>query len=205
MKKRWFYLLCVLLTLLLASACGDGEQGKTAQDTLDAGDADAAQSADQAGILSQFAATDLDGNEIDQSILEGYDLTMVNIWATFCQPCIREMPDLGELAGVYAEKGIQFVGLVSDVLNADGSLSDSQVETAREIVDTTGAGYLHILPSEDLFGLLSQVSAVPTTLFVDSEGRQVGTAFARSLTREEWEETLDAMLEEVQADEPAAQ
>lgn len=47
---------------------------------------------DQAGILSQFAATDLDGNEIDQSILEGYDLTMVNIWATFCQPCIREMP-----------------------------------------------------------------------------------------------------------------
>lgn len=205
MKKRWFYLLCVLLTLLLASACGDGEQGKTAQDTPDAGDAGAAQPADQAGILSQFAATDLDGNEIDQSILEGYDLTMVNIWATFCQPCIREMPDLGELADVYAEKGIQFVGLVSDVLNADGSLSDSQVETAREIVDTTGAGYLHILPSEDLFGLLSQVSAVPTTLFVDSEGKQVGTAFARSLTREEWEETLDAMLEEVQADEPAAQ
>ena len=205
MKKRWFYLLCVLLTLLLASACGDGEQGQTAQDTPDAGDAGAAQPAEQTGILSQFAATDLDGNEIDQSILEGYDLTMVNIWATFCQPCIREMPDLGELAGVYAEKGIQFVGLVSDVLNADGSLSDSQVDTAREIVDTTGAGYLHILPSEDLFGLLSQVSAVPTTLFVDSEGRQVGTAFARSLTREEWEETLDAMLEEVQADEPAAQ
>ena len=36
------------------------------------------------GILSSFSAEDLDGNALDQSILEGHTLTMVNVWATFC-------------------------------------------------------------------------------------------------------------------------
>ncbi len=187
MKKIGSILLLSMLFVFI-SACG----GKTDEQ------------AGQAGILSQFTATDLDGNEIDQSVLEGYDLTMVNVWATFCQPCLQEMPDLGELADTYADKGIQFIGLVSDVLNADGTLSDSQVATAQEIVGTTGADYLHILPSEDLLGLLAQISAVPTTFFVDSEGNQVGSAFSQALSREQWEATLDAMLEEAQ-DEAAAQ
>lgn len=123
----------------------------------------------QTGVLSVFSTTDLEGNTLDQSILADYDLTMVNVWATFCGPCINEMPDLGELAAEYADKGVQIIGLVSDTMDSDGTISDSQVETAKEIVAETGADYRHLLPSDDLLGILSQIYAVPTTFFVDSE------------------------------------
>lgn len=152
--------------------------------------------AEPAGILSSFATVDLDGNEVDQSILEGHELTMVNVWATFCGPCLREMPDLGELADEYADQGLRIVGLVSDVLDSDGNYSEDQLETARAAVENTGADYLHILPSADLYGLLSQIPYVPTTFFVDSEGRQVGTAYQKAMTKDQWIEIIEQTLEE---------
>lgn len=153
----------------------------------------------QTGVLSAFSTTDLEGNTLDKSILADYDLTMVNVWATFCGPCINEMPDLGELAAEYADKGVQIIGLVSDTMDSDGTISDSQVETAKEIVAETGADYRHLLPSDDLLGILSQIYAVPTTFFVDSEGVQVGDAIVTAQSKEKWIETIDGMLAEVQA------
>ena len=153
----------------------------------------------QTGVLSAFSTTDLEGNTLDQSILADYDLTMVNVWATFCGPCINEMPDLGELAAEYADKGVQIIGLVSDTMDSDGAISDSQVETAKEIVAETGADYRHLLPSDDLLGILSQIYAVHTTFFVDSEGVQVGDAIVTAQSKEKWIETIDGMLAEVQA------
>ena len=153
----------------------------------------------QTGVLSAFSTTDLEGNTLDQSILADYDLPMVNVWAPFCGPCINEMPDLGELAAEYADKGVQIIGLVSDTMDSDGTISDSQVETAKEIVAETGADYRHLLPSDDLLGILSQIYAVPTTFFVDSEGVQVGDAIVTAQSKEKWIETIDGMLAEVQA------
>ena len=186
-----------LACLLLLGACAPAEDSSAAAPS--AGQ-DAGQQTDvQAGVLSAFSTTDLDGNPADQSILADYDLTMVNVWATYCGPCISEMPDLGALAAEYADKGVQIVGLVSDAMNADGSISDSQVETAKQIVAETGADYTHLLPSADLYGVLGQIYAVPTTFFVDSEGVQVGQAVMAAQSKEKWAETIDSMLAEVQA------
>ena len=72
------------------------------------------------------------------------------------------------------------------------------MQTARDIVEQTGASYLHLLPSEDLYGVLGQISAVPTTFFVDSEGKQVGSAIVSAQSKDKWVQTIDAMLTEVQ-------
>lgn len=199
-------LACALLGVALIgsvalSACS--ASGNTTGQLKPDSDAGAGQSSSdassgQSGVLSSFSATDLDGNTVDQSIFSDYDLTMVNVWATFCGPCINEMPDLGALAQEYADKKVQIIGLVSDALNTDGTISDEQVETAREIVSETGANYTHLLPSEDLFGVLAQISAVPTTFFVDSEGAQVGSAIVSAQSKEQWVQTIDQMLTEVQ-------
>ena len=95
---------------------------------------------------------------------------MVNIWATFCGPCISEMPELGELASEYADKGMRVVGLVTDVMDSEGALDEAQLQLARDIVSETGADYLHIVPGEGLYGLLSQVSGVA----VEVGGGKVG-------------------------------
>lgn len=202
MKRIPFALLGISLAGMLAlSACSSANQtagtNTTVQDITDS-QSGSGQTTEQAGVLSSFSATDLDGNTVDQSILADYDLTMVNVWATFCGPCINEMPDLGELAQEYADKKVQIIGLVSDVLNTDGTISEEQVQTARDIVEQTGANYLHLLPSEDLYGVLGQISAVPTTFFVDSEGAQVGSAIVSAQSKDNWVQTIDAMLAEVQ-------
>ena len=202
MKRIPFALLGISLAGLLAlGGCSSaGQKTFTVTDEQETTDSqsDAGQTTEQAGVLSSFSTTDLDGNTVDQSVLADYDLTMVNVWATFCRPCIKEMPDLGELAQEYADENVQIIGLVSDVLNTDGTISEEQVQTARDIVEQTGADYLHLLPSADLFGVLGQISAVPTTFFVDSEGKQVGYAVVSAQSKDKWVETIDAMLAEVQ-------
>lgn len=197
--RKFHYLLsgALLCGMLALGGCGQtAADGGTLEPTAD-GSGTQGDSA-SSGVLSSFAATDLDGNAVDQSMLEGYDLTMVNVWATFCGPCISEMPDLGALAQEYKDKGVQIVGLVSDVLDTDGSLNDTQVQTARDIVAETGAAYPHLLPSDDLLGVLAQIQYVPTTFFVDSTGAQVGSAVISAQSRDKWVETIDAMLAEVE-------
>lgn len=172
--------------LLLLSACG---QAAAPAETS------GAEETASAGILSSFDTVDLDGNAVDQGVFSEHKLTMVNIWATYCGPCISEMPDLGILAEEYEDKGLQVIGLVSDVLDSDGNLSEEQLEKAREIVESTGADYTHVVPGEGTYGLLSQIYAVPTTLFVDSEGRQVGSAYMSAKSLDDWKEIADGLLE----------
>ena len=151
------------------------------------------------GILSAFTATDLDGNAVDATLFAGHTLTMINVWATTCGPCIQEMPDLAALNEAYADQGVQVVGLVSDVLGLDGSVSEAQVAEAQSIVEETGANYVHIVPSEDLFFLLQQIFAVPTTFFVDETGAQVGSTYLGSKSEAEWAAIVDELLGEAGA------
>lgn len=185
-----------LSSALLLTACGSNNTKENTAD-LPSSTTESAQESSK-GVLSDFTATDLNGNTVDPSIFADYDLTMVNVWATYCTPCLKEMPDLGELAAEYEDKGVRIVGLVSDAMNADGSISADQVETAQAIVDSTGADYLHILPSEDLMGIVYQITSVPTTFFVDSTGAQVGTAYIGAKSKEDWASIIDSTLAEVQ-------
>ncbi|MEA4823372.1 MAG: rhodanese-like domain-containing protein [Clostridiaceae bacterium] len=148
--------------------------------------------------LASFRATSLDGAAVDESIWADNKLTMVNIWATFCGPCLTEMPDLGKLAAEYAAQDFGIVGIVIDTLDQNGDISMSQVEKARGLRESTGANYLHILPSDDLMnGVLQDVSSVPTTVFVDSEGNIVGNAYVGSRSADKWKAIVDALLAEV--------
>lgn len=174
----------LILILLLALSC--------------VGCAEPSQPEQSGGILSSFTAVDLDGNPVDQSVLQGPSLTMVNVWATYCGPCISEMPDLGKLAGTYGPRGVQIIGLVTDVQDAGGSVVASQVGLAKDIVSETGADYLHIIPGADMMGLLQQITAVPTTFFVDASGKQVGGTYLGAKSGEEWAQIMDSLLEEVQ-------
>ena len=190
MKK---FLILIAALCLLLTACGQAAP-EASPDAAAASDA-----AQTAGILSSFSTTDLDGNSVDQSVFADHKLTMVNVWATFCGPCISEMPELGTLASEYADKGMQIVGLGSDVTDSDGNLDEAQLSLARDIVAETGANYLHVVPGEGLYGLLSQVSGVPTTLFVDSEGKQVGTAYIGAKDLDGWKAVADELLESLEA------
>ena len=189
-----------LLALLCACAGTQASSPSPTPSASQASQASQSPAGDSAGgVLSSFTAQDLNGNEVDQSIFSDYKLTMVNIWATFCGPCLSEMPELGEIHAEYADQGVQVVGIVTDVLNQDGSYNEDQIATARDAVSLTGADYLHLLPSADLItAKLQYVSAVPETIFVDSQGNQVGESYLGSRSKEQWIAIIDELLGQVE-------
>lgn len=150
------------------------------------------------GILSSFESTDMDNKPVDASIFKGKNLTMINIWATFCGPCIQEMPDLSQLNKEYADKGFQVVGIPVDTMGSDGKISQKMVDTAKDVVKEGKADYLHILPSESLNkAKLSQVQSVPETIFVDENGKQVRGSYIGSRSKEDWAKIIEKLLKEV--------
>lgn len=145
-------------------------------------------------LLNAFSATDIDGNVVDQQIFSGHKLTMVNIWATFCSPCIREMPDLAQLNTAYGED-FQVVGIVIDITDQYLQVLPEKKADAVQIIAETGADYLHLMPSESLYrAILGNVSSVPVTVFVDESGNQVGSAYIGSRSKTEWATIIEPLL-----------
>jgi len=139
---------------------------------------------------------DFTGNEMSEDIFTGYDLTLVNVWATFCNPCLEEMPDLNEIYGEYTKTGksFQMVGVCMDAMTLTG-IDESIFNSAKEIEKTLNLSYLNIVPGEALMsGALAGVSAVPTTFFVDSNGNIMDTVIG-SRSKEAWIEIIDGFLE----------
>lgn len=117
-----------------------------------------------------FSSTDLDGNEVTDAIFSEVDVTVVNVWGTFCPPCIREMPELAEWQKAMP-KNVQIIGIVCDVTSADNAKG---VSSAKTILKKAGATFTNVIASESLAQLLNGIQFVPTTFLVDKNGDRVG-------------------------------
>ena len=147
------------------------------------------------GSFSKFTAIDLDGNKVTEDIFKGKKLTMINIWATFCRPCIGEMPDLELLNKEYADKDFQVIGIICDVNYSGDGYDPSLYQSALDIVEMTGVTYTNFLPSKSLDKIkLSEVYTVPETIFVDEDGNIVGESYVGSRVYEGWKEVVDNIL-----------
>ena len=149
----------------------------------------------QPGDIITFETADLDGRPVTDVLFSENKITMINIWGTFCPPCIREMPDLGRLSADYKGKGVQIVGVVIDAIDRSGNVDNKIKEDAHKIINKTKADYLHVVPNVAMFyGFLRDVQVVPTTIFVDSNGRQIGEAVLGSRSYKDWKKIIDNLL-----------
>lgn len=124
------------------------------------------QSAAFAVGFGEFTTVDTDGNTVTQEIFADYELTMVNIWATWCGYCIEEMPAFAELT----ERLPENVNLITICTDAD-----TEAELAGEILSYAGANFQTLLVSDEMNAqLISHIYAFPTTYFLDSAGQAVG-------------------------------
>ena len=160
----------------------------------------AEQSAEE-GAFEKMSLTNLAGDEIDKTIFEGHDLTVINVWATSCKPCLSEMPELAKLSDEYEQNGgqVQIIGLCTDLVDMDANRVDSQIELANQIVELTGADYTHLVPDDEMLNfLMENIIGVPTTFFVDSQGKEVGESVIGARDQAAWQEEINnrlAMLE----------
>ena len=74
----------------------------------------------EAGSKLVFETTDLAGNPVSSAeIFAGHKVTMINMWATWCDPCKEELPALAKMAEEYKQKGGQIIGLCLDAEDAE--------------------------------------------------------------------------------------
>lgn len=120
--------------------------------------------------MPAFTAKDLNGGTITEAIFSEKDLTVVNIWGTFCTPCVAEMPELGKWADSMPDN-VQIIGLIVDIA---GDEDTRHHDLAVTITEKAEAEFTHIIANADFDSVMQWVVGVPTTLFVDKEGKFVG-------------------------------
>ena len=168
-----------------ADSSATAEASETSEAAADPSEASAAYQ----GI--SFETTDLDGNAVTaEELFSQHKLTMINLWGTYCGPCIGEMPDLEILSQRLAEKECAIVGIVVDVAGLEDT---ARLETAREIIADTGVTYMNLFP---WYTLMEDFPAqfIPTSYFVNSEGQIVGEAAIGARGADDYEALIDELL-----------
>ena len=145
------------------SGCGDNSSAGNDSPKI-------AQASPVAKVVPNFSAKTIKGETVTNEIFASKKITIVNIWGTFCPPCIGEMPELGEMARSMPADA-QIIGLI-----LDASENSSQIQKALQITQEANANFVNIVPDENLMSFIENVEAVPTTVFVNSKGEVVGRA-----------------------------
>lgn len=182
MKKLVLSLL--IAAALVFTACGSSQGAKESDEAL--------RKTKEIALL--FTTRDLDGNIVDQSIFAEKKVTMINVWATFCGPCLREMPELQVLSEEMAARGVQIIGIVADGTDRNYQERSEILNSAREIVEKAGVTYPSLIPCRAL-SPLCQIVTVPTTFFFDETGTQIAEPVVGSRNAAQWRAVLERVLE----------
>ena len=194
MRKIYkIYLVFIVAAILLSGCAKMAEEQQAGGDFTQETENVSFSDGETLSMPVTFVGQALEGNSVSSAVLSESKLTMVNVWATYCNPCLREMPGLGELAKAYEPETFQIIGIISDV--QEGA-DQKTMNLAADLIEQTGADYMHLLLNESLYlALLTDVTAVPTTFFIDENGVVLETLVG-SMEKSAWEEKIDALLEE---------
>ena len=142
----------------------------------------------------ELNVTTLDGEVIPiKDLIKDKKVVMLNEWGTFCGPCINEMPGLGELAREYKDQGFEIIGLTVDLVDYDGNIQQSAVQDAKDIIDDTGVTYPVVSMPLEMIDYLN-TGYVPTTIFVDGNGRMLEEVMISSKEKSDWEIIIKELL-----------
>ena len=159
------------------------------QDTSNAGDST---------TVGKFETKGVDGKDYTEKVFSDYDLTLVNIFTTWCSPCVNEIPELEKLYEEMKEKGVGVVGVVLDTVGDDGKQDDAAVKKAGVLQEKTKASYPFLIPDSTMMnGRLNGISAFPETFFVDKDGNIVGETYSGSHSLDEWKKIVEKELANV--------
>ena len=116
------------------------------------------------GVKLSFETTDLDGNPVkSEELFQQNEITMLNIWATWCGPCIAELEFLGELDGRLKDLNSSVVGILYD------GDDEGAVDAGKALLAERHAEYLNLMPPKGLDEMV-RIGGVPTSLLVDQSG-----------------------------------
>lgn len=108
--------------------------------------------------MPEFSLPSLAGETVASASLAG-EPTVLNFWATWCQPCLKEIPELIELA----DQGVRVVGIA---LDQEGEVA------VRPFVEKQGMDYTILLGNQEVFQRMGGL-AIPYTLVLDASQKVI--------------------------------
>lgn len=144
--------------------------------------------------LLDFEAEDISGNLYTADLFKNQQITMINIWGTFCGPCIEEMPNLEIISNEYNQDEFKIVGIIGDIY-IYGNYDELQMELAKKIIHETKVTYPSLIPTSGFQEkYINDIIAYPTTIFVNSEGLIV-TKVEGAKSIEKWRDIINGVIE----------
>ncbi len=98
----------------------------------------------------------------------GKSLTVLHFWASWCVPCVKELPELDALAGEYRNRSIQFIILSLDGMKTgmlDKFYTTNNIANLPKLYDQRLSAYRNL-----------KLRGLPSTVFINEEGKEIGRA-----------------------------
>lgn len=131
--------------------------------------------------IKPVAFNDVDGKAIDFSHYKG-KVIMVNMWATWCPPCVRELPAIERLATKFKAEDFALLPISID---AEGK------QQVQSFLNTLGmAGFNSYYDPEQKLGQVFPLDTIPATFILDQDGQLI--AFVRSFV--DWDDAKAVSL-----------
>jgi thiol-disulfide isomerase/thioredoxin len=112
-------------------------------------------------LLPDFSVKDLQGHEISSADLRG-NVILIDFWATWCQPCKKEMPGYQKLVDRYGSSGFVVIGFKFDTMKD----MEDPIRFAKKI----GVRYPLAVASDELKQRFGGIEGLPTTMLYDKQG-----------------------------------
>lgn len=105
----------------------------------------------------------MDGETVDLASYKG-KVILVNFWATWCPPCVGEMPDMNRLHKELAEKGFTVIGI---------SMDTGSEKPVKALAAKMGIAYPVIMGGDKIAKQFGEIIGIPVSFLVDRQGNVI--------------------------------
>lgn len=169
------------------------DESQNSDDEAQSSDEESQNASDSSQSAASEFAVDLNtvdayGNEVDNSIVSGAKVVMINFWEPWCGPCVGEIPDLELIYEKYKNDGLVIIGAYT---------SSDMLDDIKYIIESDGLTYPVIEATRDMYQYMSDY--VPTTVFFDGEGNVLEDGqYIGSRSYNDWASIVEDALESVE-------
>lgn len=143
--------------------------------------------------MGEFKTVDLNGEAVDKSVLANHEYTVVDVWGTFCGPCIQAMPRLEKMNEELSKQDIGVMGIVIDAQGEHESAGQIMGEAKKIVSDVDGKIPSYAPPEDFLSGIGQEITGVPSQFLINSKGEVVSPLYLGGAPLETWVDIVNSL------------